>query len=177
MEGRPVELGGNGDGEAGDVVAGDFELFPPGGVGGPYQVAVVSEEGGGGAGGVAGVVAAVDADDDVRLFSRCVQEVVFDEETLEGEGAVGAADGGAGSEEPPGACGGADAEQKDMGIGLGWLAVRQVYGSAQVEAADFAEGQGGGACRAVRRLGLRRRGRSLRACDSRIPASRRTGWA
>ena len=75
VEGGPVEVGGYGDGEAGDVAACDLDSPPLRLVGGPYEGVIVGEEGGGRAGRVAGAVVAVDADDDVGLVCGCVQEV------------------------------------------------------------------------------------------------------
>ena len=37
VEGGPVEVGGNGEGEAGDVAARDLDSLPLGLVGGPYE--------------------------------------------------------------------------------------------------------------------------------------------
>ena len=85
VEGRPVELGGDGEGEAGDVVACDLDSLPLALVERPYEGAVTGEEGGGRAGGVAGTVVTVDADNDVRLCGCGVEKGLFYRQSLEGE--------------------------------------------------------------------------------------------
>lgn len=141
MEGGPVEVGGYGEGEAGDVVACDVEALPLALVERLDKVAVGSEEAGGGAGGAGGAVETVDADDDVGLFPHGGEEDGFDKEALKDECSVGPADGGAGAEESLAAVRGAQAELDDIGIGQRGAAAGHGDGSAHGEAADFTEGQ------------------------------------
>ena len=82
--GGPVVVGGDAEGNAGDVGAGDGEALPVGGVDGPYEGAVMAEEAGCGAGRVSGTVKAMEADDNVGRFC-CREENLFDGDALEDE--------------------------------------------------------------------------------------------
>ena len=81
-------MGGDAEGNAGDVVACDHEPLPVGGVYGPYDGAVMAKEAGCRAGNVGGTVMAVKADNNVRRFCCCRQENLFYGYALEGECAV-----------------------------------------------------------------------------------------
>ena len=81
-------MGGDAEGNGGDVGAGDGEALPVGGVDGPDEGAVMAEEAGGGAGRVSGTVKAMKADNDVGRFCCRREENLFDGYALEDEGVV-----------------------------------------------------------------------------------------
>ena len=85
VDGSPVVLGGDAEGNAGDVGACDREALPVGGVDGPDEGAVMAEEAGCGAGRVSGTVKAMEADNDVGRFCCRREENFFDGDALEDE--------------------------------------------------------------------------------------------